>query len=337
MIKLWSALPLAAAALAMSAALPACGAVPAVSAVPGSAAKAKAVASRPSSAQASSAQASGGRSSGTGPSGTGAGSPATPRFTAAGPVVALGDSYTAGLLLPLAGGANTPGCFRSTGSYAARVAKAVHAKEFTDVSCQSAGVAAMTSPQRTSAGTNPPQLSVLRTDDSVVMLTLSGDDMGFSDVLGTCMRLSFKDPAGSPCQSHYRGQVAQLISGERPKMTTVLSAIRARAPRARVLLLGYPDLFPGRGGCWPVVPITDGDIAFLRGAERQLDTMLAGVASATGVTYVDTYQATVGHDFCTDAKTRDVEGLIPATMTYAFHPNARGQSAMAAQVLAALP
>jgi hypothetical protein len=31
-----------------------------------------------------------------------------------------------------------------------------------------------------------------------------------------------------------------------------------------------------------------------------------------------------------------VEGLVPTSLTVSFHPNARGQAAMAAQVLAAL-
>jgi lysophospholipase L1-like esterase len=308
-------LPLAAATLTMSVALSACGLVTSQSADPKPTASAGATAARPSARP----------------------KPADPApLAVTGPVVALGDSYTAGLLAPLATDTNTPGCFRSSANYAARVAASLHAPRFIDAACQSAGVAAMTSSQQTAAGTNPPQLSALSSDDSVVMLTLSGDDMGFTQVLATCMKLSLSDLAGAPCQNHYQGQVARLISGERPKMATVLSAIRARAPRARVLLLGYPDLFPQRGGCWPAVPITNGDMTFLRGAEQQLDEMLASVGSAAGVTYVDTYRSTVGHDFCQNAKNRYVEGLIPATMTYSFHPNSRGQAAMAAAVLASL-
>jgi lysophospholipase L1-like esterase len=311
-------LALAAATLAMSVALPACGLVTSPSAVPKPTASVKPTASARAMT-------------------TPRPKPTNPApITVSGPVVALGDSYTAGLLAPLATDTNTPGCFRSSANYAARVAASLHAPRFIDAACESAGVAAMTSSQRTAAGTNPPQLSALSGDDSVVMLTLSGDDMGFTHVLADCMELSLSDLAGAPCQRHYQGQVAQLISGERPKMATVLSAIRARAPRARVLLLGYPDLFPQRGGCWPAVPITNGDIAFLRGAEQRLDAMLAGVASAAGVTYVDTFRVTVGHDFCQNANNRDVEGLIPATMTYSFHPNSRGQAAMATAVLAAL-
>ena len=117
---------------------------------------------------------------------------------------------------------------------------------------------------------------------------------------------------------------------------SVLTEIRARAPRARVLLVSYPDLFPAHGGCWPVVPITDGDISYLRGIELKMNAMLAADAAAAGVTFVDTYAPTVGHDFCASGNTRDIEGLVPGSLAAPFHPNARGQAAIAAQVLKAL-
>jgi lysophospholipase L1-like esterase len=271
------------------------------------------------------------------PTATRASAAASPTpFVPDGPVVALGDSYTAGLLLPEATGSQPPGCFRSAISYPVKVASALHAKQFVNASCGSAGTIDMTSSQRTADGTAPPQLDALSADDSVVVLTLSGDDLGFSNVLHECMVLSFTKPEGSPCEAHYQGQLTSQIDAEGPKMATVLSQIRARAPRARLLLVGYPDLFPQSGGCWPAVPITNGDITFLRGAEQRLNTMLATVAAAGHATYVDTYQATIGHDFCQPEKTRDVEGLIPESATWSFHPNAKGQSAMAAQVLKAL-
>jgi len=172
------------------------------------------------------------------------------------------------------------------------------------------------------------------------MLTLAGDDMGFMNVLNECMKLSFTDPWGSPCESHYTSggtdQLAARVAAEAPRLTAVLQAIRTRAPSARVLLVGYPDMFPQQGGCWPGVPVTDGDIAYLRGIEGQINSMLAQAAAATGTTFVDTYTPTIGHDFCQSMDVRDVEGLIPGSLTVPFHPNARGQAAMAAAVLAAL-
>lgn len=257
-----------------------------------------------------------------------------------GPMVALGDSYTAGALLPPELSARPLGCLRSSNAYPVLVAAALGAP-LTNAACESAGVKDMTAAQQTSIGVNPPQLDALAPDDSLVVLTLGGDDIGFMNVLHKCMELSITDPWGSPCQGHYTNggtdQLAGLVEAEAPRMAAVLADIAARAPQARIVVVGYPDMFPLSGGCWPAVPITDGDVAYLRGIELQLNAMLAADAIAAGATFVDTYTPTIGHDFCQPEWTRDVEGALPGSWVLPFHPNARGQAAIATAVLAALP
>jgi lysophospholipase L1-like esterase len=160
------------------------------------------------------------------------------------------------------------------------------------------------------------------------------------NVLDKCVELSFTDPWGSPCQGHYTNggtdQLAALVKADAPRMAAVLADIAARAPRARIVVVGYPDMFPLSGGCWPAVPITDGDIAYLRGIELRLNAMLAADAKAAHATFVNTYTPTIGHDFCQPERIRDVEGLLPGSWELPFHPNARGQAAIAAAVLAGL-
>jgi lysophospholipase L1-like esterase len=265
----------------------------------------------------------------------------TPLASLSGPIVALGDSYTSGDLLPLSLDSPPAGCLRSPSAYPALVASALHdTSGLVDASCTSAGVADMTGPEHTATGTNPPQLDSLAPGDALVMLTLGGDDLGFLNVLSTCMELSWSAPAGNPCQRHYTSggtdQLAALVTAEAPKMAAALSQIRARAPKARVLLVGYPDLFPVRGGCWPAVPIAEGDISYLRGIELKLNAILAADAVAAGATFVDTYDPTLGHDFCANGSAKDIEGLLPGSLAAPFHPNARGQAAIAAQILKAL-
>lgn len=261
-----------------------------------------------------------------------------------GPVVALGDSYTAGALLPLDSRAKPLGCLRSTKAYPVLVAHALRVP-LTDAACTSAGVKEMTGAQRTHLvetylGTNPAQLTALAPDDRLVLLTLGGDDMGFLNVLKECVKLSFTRPWGSPCEAHYapdgNDQLAAGVTAAAPKMARVLAAIGARAPRARIVVVGYPDMFPQSGGCWPAVPITNGDVAYLRGIEVKVNAMLAATAKAAGATFADTYAPTTGHDFCTRESVRDVEGLLPGSLVLPFHPNARGQQAMASAVLAAI-
>jgi lysophospholipase L1-like esterase len=256
-----------------------------------------------------------------------------------GPMVALGDSYTAGALLPTDLTASPLGCLRSTRAYPERVAAALGAS-LTDVACASAGIKDLTAAQRTNLGTNTPQLNALAPDDSLVVLMLGGDDLGFMNVLDKCMELSFTDPWGSPCEAHYTqggtDQLAAAVRAEAPRMAAVLAAIAARAPRARIVLVGYPDLFPLSGGCWPAVPITNGDIAYLRGIELRLNAMLAADARAANATFVNAFTPTIGHDFCQPEHNRDVEGVIPGSWVLPFHPNTRGQAVIAAAVLTAV-
>jgi lysophospholipase L1-like esterase len=228
---------------------------------------------------------------------------------------------------------------RSQKAYTVLVAAALRAP-LTDAACSSAGVENLTVAQPTYLGTNPPQLDALAPDDRLVLLTLGGDDLGFSSVLDECMKLSFTDPWGSPCEAHYTSggtdKLAALIKALAPKMATALADIAARAPRARIVLVGYPDLFPLSGGCWPRVPITDKDISYLRRLEAEFNAVLAADAAAAGATFVNTYAPTIGHDFCTAESVRDVEGIVPGSLTLPFHPNARGQAVIAAAVLKAL-
>jgi lysophospholipase L1-like esterase len=120
-------------------------------------------------------------------------------------------------------------------------------------------------------------------------------------------------------------------------VAAVLAAIRERAPGARILLVGYPVILPAAGpGCWPVMPIAVGDVAWLRNVEGRLNAMLADLAAAAGVTFVDTYASSVGHDVCRLPGRKWVEGFVPTAPASAIHPNALGMANTADQVLAAL-
>lgn len=261
---------------------------------------------------------------------------------AAGPphYVSLGDSYTAAPLVPAQTG-SPAGCLRSTHSYPFLVAAGTGAATFTDVSCQGATTADMTHSQSVPLGTNPPQDNALSVGTSLVTLQVGGNNIGFSDIIIHCTTLSLTNPFGSPCKDHYTSggtdQLRAKINAAAPKVAADLQGIHADAPNARVFLVGYPVILPNSGsGCWPVVPIAFGDVPYLRGVEKALNSMLASAAAANNATFVDTYTASIGHDVCQDPGTKWVEGLIPTSPAAPFHPNQLGERGMARQVLAAL-
>lgn len=244
--------------------------------------------------------------------------------------VALGDSYASGPGIPTQVDST---CARSDQNYPSLLA-AAKKWQLTDVSCSGATTTALAGPQ----GSRPPQLDALGADTDVVTLTMGGNDIGFSRNLSTCAGLTSQDPTGSPCKTFFTSggtdQLEQRVNDTAPKIAAALDAVRQRAPHAKVLVVGYPDLFPDDGvGCTSsAVPLAAGDFAYLRDTEKKLNAMLASQASAKGVGYVDTYASSVGHDMCKPAGERWIEPLVAAAPAAPAHPNARGQQAMAAAV-----
>ncbi|MBL1108528.1 SGNH/GDSL hydrolase family protein [Streptomyces sp. 5-8] len=245
--------------------------------------------------------------------------------------VALGDSYTSGPGIPAQVDAD---CARSDHDYPSLVAARHPATALTDVSCGGATTAEMWRAQ----GSNPPQLDALDRHTDLVTLQIGGNDVGFGSIIGTCARLAAQDPAGNPCERSYTASgydgLALAVVRTAPKVDRVLREVHARAPHARVVVVGYPDLLPDDGsGCFPQVPFARKDFPYLRDTEKRLNLMLRLVAAVNRAEYVDTYGPTVGHDMCKAPADRWIEPLQPASPAAPAHPNAKGEAAMAQAVL----
>ncbi|MEU6553476.1 SGNH/GDSL hydrolase family protein [Streptomyces sp. NPDC046915] len=248
--------------------------------------------------------------------------------------VSLGDSYTSGPFIPQQVDAN---CARSDHNYPSLVAAERRVTAFKDVSCSGATTEEMWKPQ----GSNAPQLNALQRDTDLVTVQIGGNDIGFGSIIQTCARLGSQDPTGNPCERYYGSsgvdQLAVTIVRTAPKIDRVLRAVRARAPHARVLVVGYPDLLPDDGsGCFPSVPFGAKDFPYLRDTGKRLNLMLRMVAAWNHAEYVDTYGPTRGHDMCKAPEDRWIEPLQPASPAAPAHPNAKGEEAMAGAVLARL-
>lgn len=265
----------------------------------------------------------------------------TPAHAAAptGRYVALGDSYTAGPLIPNQVDLN---CLRSDHNYPTLARASIHSSSFVDVSCSGATTNDVLNPGSGELGvTVPAQISAVTSGTALVSVGIGGNDIGFSDIVETCAEDSLSSPFGSPCKNRYTAggvdQLAARVNATAPKVAAVLSAVHAAAPGARVLVVGYTAVLPDTGlGCWPVVPIAYGDVSYLRGVEKALNSMLASTAAANGATYVDVYKPSIGHDSCKSSSTRWTEGLFPGSSAAPFHPNATGEQGMSQAVLAAL-
>lgn len=242
--------------------------------------------------------------------------------------VALGDSYTSGpAILPQTG---LPyGCLRSGKNYPSLVAPQITSRLplFTDVSCSGATTDDMFAAQSVTPGpANPPQLDALSNRDGLVSLGIGGNDIGFTSIVEHCVTT----PIQPPCMNTYvhdgRDELSERIAAAAPKVAHVLTAIHQKAPRAKVLVVGYPTILPETGGgCYPAIPVQSTDVAYLRLKVKELNTMLANQASSNNATYVDTARSSIGHDFCNLAD-HWVEGLVPTTDAAPVHPNAKGMA-----------
>jgi lysophospholipase L1-like esterase len=254
--------------------------------------------------------------------------------------VALGDSYAAGPLIPLQTGAPA-GCLRSNRNYPALVAETLGMAEFTDVSCSGATTEHLAGQQGVPLGVNPPQLDALTGEVDLVTLTIGGNDIGFGSIITECARRSPTQPLGAACRDFFTAggtdQLAERIEGTAPKIAEALSEVERRSPDARVLLVGYPAILPDSGpGCFPVVPFSAGDVAYLRETEKDLNAMLEREADEADVDYVDTYTPTIGHDVCQLPGVKWIEGLVPTAPAAPVHPNALGMAGIAAAVVGSL-
>ncbi|MEJ3651732.1 SGNH/GDSL hydrolase family protein [Actinomycetes bacterium KLBMP 9759] len=254
--------------------------------------------------------------------------------------VALGDSYAAGPLIPLPKG-SPAGCLRSTNNYASVVARERGFTSFTDVTCSAATTEHLTAPQQVTPGTAPPQFDALTAETDLVTMTMGGNDIGFGSIVTECALRSPTKPQGAACKDHYTAggtdQLEENIQAAAAKIATAINGIAERSPDAEILIVGYPAILPDTGpGCFPVVPFSPGDVAYLRDTEKKLNAMLDEQAGANGATYVDTYTPSIGHDVCQLPTVKWVEGLIPTEPAAPVHPNQRGERGMADAVLAAL-
>ena len=110
--------------------------------------------------------------------------------------VALGDSYAAmGSVLPGRWTGGPPQCIRTADSYPSVLAESLRPAEFVDATCAGAVTAHLWGVRD---GIVPPQFDALRPDTDLVTLSIWGNDVGFAEVVATCVLPAPLGAAG-PC------------------------------------------------------------------------------------------------------------------------------------------
>lgn len=251
--------------------------------------------------------------------------------------VALGDSYSAGSgILPLDPAASLL-CLRSTANYPHVIATRTGA-QLTDVTCGGAETKDFTSAQYPGVA---PQLDALDASTELATLTIGGNDNGtFVNAILACGSAGVVTTGhGNPCETLYGDSFNDQIDNDTyPAVKAALQAVAAKAPNARVAVLGYPWVLPATAdpSCFAKMPIASGDVPYLRDLQTHLNSAVRRAAEETGATYVDLSTASEGHDACAPSGTRWIEPVLFGTNIVPVHPNALGESEMAGRTLAAV-
>ena len=249
--------------------------------------------------------------------------------------VALGDSYSAASgVLPVDPAAPV-NCLRSTRNYPKVIASTI-AANLKDVTCGAAETKHYFTAQYQNV---PPQLDALSKDTQLVTMTIGGNDSSvFINTILQCGTAGLTTAGqGSPCKDKYGSSFQDTIRTKTyPDLVKSLKAVHAKSPAAKVAILSYPWIMPKTVGCFDKMPIATGDVPYVRGIQATLNDAVRRAAAATATKYVDLNTVSDNHDACKAIGTRWVEPVLQGTNPVIVHPNALGESQMAAQTVKVL-
>ena len=184
-------------------------------------------------------------------------------------------------------------------------------------------------------------------DTTLVTISVGGNDARFSDVLGICiLDLDCRKEKLKDSTVTAEVEIPGLINGKvKDSVRTTIQEIRAKAPNAKIVLMGYPRVFETGDACWLVDTFESAWISQMADLlDSNLQTVVADLNRANGSTYVWFSDPRVdfnGHSVCRETPTA-FQGLILKPIltpgddisakysAQSFHPNAYGQTLYAA-------
>jgi lysophospholipase L1-like esterase len=221
--------------------------------------------------------------------------------------VALGDSYSSGVgtgVYDAASGA----CQRSPLSYPPLWVAEHHPASFRFVACSGA----------TTTDVRANQISALQPTTGLVTITIGGNDAGFGPVLQTCT-VAENDRT---CLAAVDAAEAFERTVLRDRLARTYAAIRAAAPQAQVVVLGYPRLFELTPSCAdPLAPNLTRRQKLNEGADV-LNSVIGSVSQQYGLSFTDVRDRFAGHGVCSTNPW--INGPSAPGSVGPYHPNQTG-------------
>lgn len=220
--------------------------------------------------------------------------------------VALGDSYSSGNGTYASN--LDPFCYKSTYAYPYLVSKARANTQLNFQACQGAKTDNVISGQS----------RALTAGTDIVSITIGGNDIGFADLIFGCAGNNSTNCQGTVDEANRK------IREELPaKLDRAYAAIRAGAPNARVVVLGYGRFAGSNLSCAAANGITADEAVLLNGVADNLDAAIAGRVAAAGFTYKSSIARFTGHDVCAADPYLNGKSWSVADM---YHPTRSGHA-----------
>ena len=218
--------------------------------------------------------------------------------------VALGDSYSSGVGAEGASGS----CGRSPAAYPALFDAAVKPASYTFAACSGA----------TTADVRGSQLSSVSASTTLASITIGGNDVGVTSVLETCILRRTDD-----CVAAVNGAESTARTTLPGLLASTYAAIRAKAPKAEVVVLSYPAFYDlGPRVC---LGLSRTDHQKIDEGIGVLDGVVQTAAGNAGFTFADVRNAFTGHEIC-DGGSTWLHALNYGDIDESYHPTAAGQS-----------
>ncbi|KUI27440.1 hydrolase [Mycobacterium sp. IS-1742] len=244
--------------------------------------------------------------------------------------MALGSSMAAGPgIRPSADGAPFR-AGRSARNYPHLVAERL-GLDLTDVTYSGATTAnVLDEPQH---GT-PPQIEALDGTESLVTVTIGGNDVGYVPMLmaaGLPRPVRWLPPVRALFDATARDRALVEV---RESLHRVARAVRGRSPDAEVLFVDYLTLLPPPGQ--PVQPLSGADAALGRRIADTLERLTGRAAADAGCGWVRAAQASRAHHAWSAEPWTTGPGIPWPGRPAPLHPNSAGMRAVADLVVAAV-
>jgi lysophospholipase L1-like esterase len=221
------------------------------------------------------------------------------------------------------------GSGRSARNYAHLVAEQQNL-DLVDVTFSGATTAHLLAERQRSAR---PQVDALDGTEELVTITIGGNDVGYVPLLmaASLPAIARRLLAGRLRELFDRSARERALDDVADSLHAVGTAVRRRAPRARVLFVDYLTLLPPDGE--PAAPLSPGHADLGRYIGERLEGITAAAAQATGCELVAAGHASRAHHGWSADPWVVAAGWPLPWRPAPFHPNAAGMRAVADLIL----